>query len=189
MDYKGNLYNAEFKTNELSLRYNENLLNYNDLDILVIGDSFTADPYSSNELMWYSILAKELSSHFDIKIKVLAGGGGGYSNTQELILTNKLKKVLNPKIFILQFCTNDWGSNLYEIEKESSYNQFIYRPFISKDGKFYFHQSIMGKILRNKFLAESKIINRILYEYTLRNNKKKIQNKSKKKEKELFNQS
>jgi lysophospholipase L1-like esterase len=169
---RGIPYKVDYKTNNIGLRYNnDNEKNLKDIDVLVIGDSFTADPYSSNDLMWYSILTNELSLKFNKKINVLSGGGGGYANTQQLILTNKLKDLIKPKIFILQFCVNDFGANVFEIEKNGTFNQYIYRPFLINN-EFVFESSFVGKILRTKFIANSKILGRILYEFTLWKNKR-----------------
>ena len=59
-DFKGNIYEALLETNKYSLRFNKNVTTTNP-DILVIGDSFVADPYASNDKMWFSILADQIS--------------------------------------------------------------------------------------------------------------------------------
>ena len=184
---KGIPYKVDYRTNSIGLRYNDDDgKNLKDIDVLIIGDSFTADPYSSNDLMWYSILTNELSLKYKKKINVLAGGGGGYANIQQLILTNKLKDLINPKIFILQFCSNDFGANVYDIEKNGSFNQYIYRPFLI-DNEFVFESSFIGKILRTKFIADSKILGRVLYEFTLWKNKRPQDKEYLKNKEELIN--
>lgn len=164
-DFLGNEFISNFKTNKYSLRYNLKDNEIEKTDILVIGDSFTADPYVSNEKMWYSVIAQNISSEQNRHIKVMAGGGGGYATSQELLLSRRLSKIINPKIFILQFCSNDWGANIYDIEKNSSnLNQFVRRPFIENNNIIY-DQSLLSKIFRQKYFSESKILNKLLYIY------------------------
>jgi lysophospholipase L1-like esterase len=186
-DSLGAEYISNIRTNKYGLRYNSENSKNNDvqkIDILVIGDSFTADPYVSNEKMWYSVIAKNISSEKKKNINIMAGGGGGYTTSQELLLSRRLSKIIKPDIFILQFCSNDWGANIYEVEKNSNQlNQFIRRPFIINN-KIIYDQSLLSVIFRQKYVSESKILNKLLNIY---NNKvylkkiKKITSKEKNK--------
>ena len=164
-DSLGNEYISNIKTNKYNLRYNLDHSDIKKIDILVIGDSFTADPYASNEKMWYSVIAENISSEKKKHIKVMAGGGGGYTPSQELLLSIRLSKIIKPKVFILQFCSNDWGANIYDIERDgNTLNQFIIRPFIVNNSIIY-DQSLLSKIFRQKYISESKVLNKLLYIY------------------------
>jgi len=57
-DFYNQSYEVNFKTDSSGLRPFGDL-SKNSKKILIIGDSFSNDPYSSNEKMWYAILAKK----------------------------------------------------------------------------------------------------------------------------------
>jgi hypothetical protein len=180
-DFKGNIYEVLLETNKYSLRFNKNV-NTTNPDILVIGDSFVADPYASNDKMWFSVLADKMSKKQNKPIIVFAGGGGGYATYQEFLLSQRLSKILTPKIFILQFCSNDFGANIYEIEKNfTNLNQSLRRPY-PKEEKSFFESSLIAKITRLPIIGDSKIYNYLLW----RISKLNILNNSKK-NKMLFN--
>jgi hypothetical protein len=61
---KGSKYSAHFQTNQFGFRTYGN--NHSDSKkILVLGDSFTGDSFSSNNKAWFSVLASNIE-----KIKV-----------------------------------------------------------------------------------------------------------------------
>jgi hypothetical protein len=43
-------------------------------------------------------------------------GSGGYSTLQEFLFLNRINKKYEYGTFILQFCSNDFKSNLFEAE-------------------------------------------------------------------------
>lgn len=175
-DLKGNIYQALLETNKYSLRFNKNINTANP-DILVIGDSFVADPYVSNDKMWFSILADQISKKENKPMIVYAGGGGGYATYQEYLLSQRLSKILKPKIFILQFCSNDFGANIYEIEKKNSnLNEFLRRPY-PKNEKSFFENSFIAKITRSKLIGESKIYNKLLWRISIFKNSNNLKKK------------
>ena len=69
-------YTVKFLTNARGSRYYGNEQDA-EIKILVIGDSATNGPYASNDLMWFSILAKDLQVKLNKKIYVEAIGSGG----------------------------------------------------------------------------------------------------------------
>lgn len=89
-DFYNNDYIVNFITNEDGLRPFGNE-NKEGKKILILGDSFTMDPYASNNDMWYAILAKELSKN-KTNYYGYAAGAGGYGTLQQFILLEKIKK-------------------------------------------------------------------------------------------------
>mgnify|MGYP000495241162 CR=1 FL=1 len=165
-DQRKNTYEAKIETNKYSLRFN-NKKKTNRPDILVIGDSFVADPYVSNEKMWFSILAHEISKKENREVTVLAGGGGGFATYQEFLLSQRLSRILKPKIFILQFCSNDFGANVFEVENSKSvYNTILRRPYPINE-KSLFNSSLLAKVARTPIIGDSKIFNYLLFRYGL----------------------
>jgi hypothetical protein len=76
-------YKALITTNELGLRESGRKDNPQ-LTILVLGDSFTADPVAGNEDMWYVAASRDLERLSGLEknsIRTLAGGGSGYGKT------------------------------------------------------------------------------------------------------------
>ena len=54
-------YYSNYETNENGLIEYKTKTNYDkDINILIIGDSFSTDPLSSNNKFWYSVMADEL---------------------------------------------------------------------------------------------------------------------------------
>jgi len=108
-DFAGREYPVVHKTNSLGLRAAG--ADNSDLTFLVLGDSFTADPTASNNQMWFATFAQQLESVTGRKIRVFAGGGGGYGTYQNLLLLESLMPALKFDALILQFCENDYQNN------------------------------------------------------------------------------
>jgi lysophospholipase L1-like esterase len=129
--------------------------------ILVVGDSFTMDPYVGNDEMWYSILANKIEENTGQDVKVLAFGGGAYGNLQQLMLLQRHKESIDnfsPNIFILQFCLNDFANNSFNIEKASfSISQYMRRPYLVND-KIYYYDGLLSYFFQKNILTrESRI--------------------------------
>jgi len=167
-DLYGQTYNVKFEVDD------KGIVNLGDqknisLSILVLGDSFSLDPYVSKEKMWYGILQTELKKNFKKNIAINVIGAGGYGNLQEYLLMKKLN--LKNNLVILQFCSNDFDNNILEIEKiNGSINQYSRRPYLNSKNEIYYDQSFFSKLLRTKYLGESRILNKIFFWYG--NNKK-----------------
>ena len=129
-DLYGKTYTVDFKTNKYGMR--EYGKQNSDLKILVIGDSYVAEPTASNNDMWYSVFAKKFELYTNKKIHVLAGGSSGWSTFQQYLLIKEIKKSYDPDLFILQFCENDFSANLYNLEKLGLLRQqFLNRPYVN----------------------------------------------------------
>ena len=159
-DFYGEKYNVNFKTQKNGIiTYGKNNIN----EILVIGDSFSTDPYVSTDKMWYSIFAEKLKKIKDIDIKVNVIGAGGYGTFQQYLLLKRLKSNFKPKLIIIQFCTNDFENNYLKSEKlTGSINQYSRRPYF-QNAKIEYSQDNVSKLLRFKLIGQSRIINKILF--------------------------
>jgi lysophospholipase L1-like esterase len=133
--------------------------------ILVLGDSFTADPTASDNRMWFASMAERLAARTGKPLRdfyVLAGGGGGWGTYQNLLLSRKLSRTVKPDLFVLEFCSNDFQNNLLEWEREGVVRaQYMRRPFASLyDDRPKYAEGLLAKIYRS-FLGESRLFNRI----------------------------
>lgn len=140
-------------------------------NILVIGDSYTAGPFASNNRMYYSYIKEELEKkgHF---FNWYVAGGGGYGTLQQYLLIKKYFDEINPTIIIHQFCENDFENNTKQIEKNSIlYSQYYFRPYLIND-KIVYDNSFKGKLYKffyhNSYLY--KRIDKILTNHRYRNN-------------------
>ena len=108
-------------------------LNSTKKKILVIGDSYTGGPYSSNDKMYYSIVKNNLLERdFDYEWFVM--GAGGYGTAQQVIMLSEYFNKIKPDVILHQFCVNDFFDNSLEISKLStSHNQYYRRPYIIND--------------------------------------------------------
>ncbi len=160
----GNEYSAHFQTNEFGARtYGDN--SKDSLKILVLGDSFTGDAFSSNDQAWFAVFAKKIENNrtnFSNSVTVWAGGSGGYGTLQELMVARRLKTVFYPDILILQFCSNDFGDNHLQWQSHSVLRQlYLRRPFMNMEGKIEFSQDTLAPIYRSFLFQNSRIINKI----------------------------
>ena len=115
------------------------------IQILVLGDSFTAGAYASNDKMWFARLVEELAKQSGRSIDdfyVRAGGAGGYGTYQNVVLSKQYATKLKPTLFIHQFCSNDYENNHYELEADSIYwGQYLLRPYASLNNDLTRHHS------------------------------------------------
>lgn len=161
-DLYGKKYTVDFKTNNYGMR--EYGKQNSDIKILVIGDSYVAEPTASNNDMWYSVFAQKFELHTNKKIHVLAGGSSGWSTFQQYLLIKEIKRSYDPDLFILQFCENDFSANLYSLEKLGLLRQqFLNRPYVNfvdknlisiKENSFF---SRVFRFLVNNFRVFSKL--------------------------------
>jgi hypothetical protein len=133
--------------------------------ILVLGDSVTVDPNASDDRMWYARMTQRLAERTGRPLRdfyVLAGGGGGWSTYQNLLLSERLSRKIKPDLFVLEFSSNNFRNNVYGWERESVVRaQFMRRPFASLDGKGPKYESgLVAKFYRS-ILGESRIFGRI----------------------------
>jgi lysophospholipase L1-like esterase len=159
----GKEYSAHFITNQYGFRaYGDS--NEKSLKILVLGDSFTGDAFSSNEQAWFSVIAQKLEANkkqFPNSVTVWAGGSGGYGTLQELILAKRIKNVFNPDALILQFCSNDFGDNHLQWQSNTVLRQlYLRRPYMNIDGRIEFSQDILAPLYRSFLFQNSRLINK-----------------------------
>lgn len=160
----GEQYSAHYESNTLGLRtYGQHTKNAT--KFLVIGDSFTMEPYAGNNQMWYSAMADSLEASGFLEnqgIHISAGGGGGWGTLQELLLLKQVLNDVNPDIFILQFCSNDFINNHFEWEQGNiTRSQKYRRPYQSLDGSIKYSDSFLAPLWRNPILGQSKIFNQL----------------------------
>lgn len=159
-------YSSTVETNDLGLRrFRSSGKDATPFRILVLGDSYTMDPYASDAQMWWAVLAKRLvqSENATLEsVEVMAGGAGGYGTLQNLLLARRLKakKLPQPDFFILQFCSNDFVNNHREWEATTIvHNQAFSRPYYEVSGAVRFSDHILAPIWRLSFLQHSRLFN------------------------------
>ena len=165
---EGKNYLVNFSTNNLGMRnYITNPNKPSELKIFVFGDSFTSDPYASNNKMWYSEIANLIYKNHKKNTSVFSMGAGGYGNLQQLISIQKLKeKKFNfddVNLVIFQFCNNDFKNNSRSIEKKlNAFNQYSRRPYL-EDKKIIYDNSLISNFLRMPIIGDSRIVNKFFF--------------------------
>jgi lysophospholipase L1-like esterase len=162
----GSAYSASIETNELGLRsFNSSGKGAAPFRILVLGDSYSMDPYASDAQMWWAVLAEQLALDPNLtsdKVEVLAGGAGGYGTLQNLLLARRLKanQLPQPDLFVLQFCSNDFVNNHREWEATTIvHNQAFSRPYYEANDAIRFSDHILAPIWRTPFAHHSRLFN------------------------------
>lgn len=170
-DFYGNKYSVEFTTQKNGIiSYGEE----NNTQILIIGDSFSADPYVSINKMWHGVLKDKLKKDLNLNVNIKVIGAGGYGTLQQYLLLKRFVSKLNPKLIIFQFCTNDFNNNYLDIEKlTGTINQYSRRPYLSDD-KIIYSDGYISKFLRLKYIGQSRIINKIVFLLFQKKNKATI---------------
>jgi hypothetical protein len=159
----GKEYSVSFATNDQALRVFGSAKA--PIKILVLGDSFTADPYASNDRMWYVAMIKSLAPRLhrpESDFTLMGAGGGGWGTYQNLLLSEDLATRIKPDLFVLQFCSNDFQNNSYEWESKGVVRgQFMRRPFFdAQTGRPKYATGLMAEIYRS-FAGELRLFNRI----------------------------
>ena len=158
-------YKALITTNELGLRESGRKDNPQ-LTILILGDSFTADPVAGNEDMWYVAASRDLERLSGLEknsIRTLGGGGGGYGTLQELLLLKQLKQKISPDLLVLQFSsTTDFMDNHLGVASHGILrSQIMRRPYYSADGTIKYFDSPFAWLWRSPPTGDSKIFNKL----------------------------
>jgi len=87
---------------------------------LVIGDSFTEGLGLKSEELWFAEVAAAQPTS-----RLIAYGGLGYGTLQELmVLRRYLGEGNEPRLVVLQLCSNDIINNSFELESQS----YLQRP-------------------------------------------------------------
>lgn len=131
--FKRKKYNAVYKSSNVRGFREFGKLNSKNESILVIGDSLTGGPHTSNEKMYYSVI-KDIFDDNNINLEWFVTGTGGYGTVQHFLLLEKYFKIIKPSIILHQFCVNDFFDNSIEISKLStSHDQYYRRPFFENN--------------------------------------------------------
>jgi lysophospholipase L1-like esterase len=100
--------------------------------VLFLGDSFTHAEDVSDENTYFGILKRVLS------IETFTFGCKGYGTLQEYMILDKWFDEIRPDIIVIQFCSNDFINNYYELELRSKcHNNGMRRPYLTKNGIIY----------------------------------------------------
>ena len=160
----GKNYLASFRTNESGLRTFGGS-GRAPVTVLVLGDSFTADPYASNDRMWYASMTERLAKRTQRPsrdFQVLAGGAGGWGTYQNFLLAQSLSRTAKPDLFVLQFCSNDFQNNSYEWESQGvARGQYMRRPFASIGTQLPMYASGIAGAIYRSWLGQSRLLNKI----------------------------
>jgi lysophospholipase L1-like esterase len=117
-------YPIEISTNSFGFRNTGNPVISN-IAILFIGDSFTQSVEVSDSKTFYSILERQLNT------KVSAIGMAGYGTLQESLILEEYLDEIDPKVVVLQFCSNDFIDNEIELERKAIYYVGEKRPYLN----------------------------------------------------------
>lgn len=98
--------------------------------VFFIGDSFTQAIEVSDDQTYFRRLGDSLN------LEVFAYGARGYGTLQEWMILKRYLPEINPDIVVLQFCSNDFINNHFELEHNSLYNNNRRRrPYFNAGGK------------------------------------------------------
>ena len=122
IDSDGVEYRVDYSTNEIGSRL------WGDPSssrpkVMIVGDSFTDAQEVSNDKTYYAVLESQMD------VEVFAYGVGGYGTLQEWLKTKDLLKHVQPDIYILQFCSNDFVNNSMASEAMSVVESQKTRPY------------------------------------------------------------
>ncbi len=128
--------------------------------VLVLGDSYTGEPYASDDQMWYAAFIRRLAALTNRPLDdfyVVAAASGGYGTLQSLMLAEEIKRSYAPTLLLHQFCDNDFSNNSFEQERKSVVlNQWMLRPYLGKDREtVVFHEGALARLYRTMLFRSS----------------------------------
>ena len=101
--------------------------------VFFIGDSFTQAIEVSDDRTYFSLLADSLG------FEPFAYGCRGFSTLQEWMLLEKYLPLVKPDVVVLQFCSNDFLNNQFELERHSLLNNNRRRrPYLGAGGPIFY---------------------------------------------------
>jgi len=113
--------------------------------LLIIGDSFTQAVNVTTGKTYGALLGDSLD------MEVFSYGAGGFGTLQELLVLQDVVETIDPHVVLLQFCSNDFINNSFELESRSTINNNrLVRPYSTADGGVV-HRN---PFYRNEFLAK-----------------------------------
>ena len=119
-------------------------------NIFFIGDSFTQAVEVGNAESFYEILKDSLD------FNLFAYGMSGFGTLQEKIILDIYAEKIKPDLVVLQFCTNDFIDNYYELNRECNYKINSTRPYQQLDKSIIYKNpfSTFERLISNsKFLT------------------------------------
>lgn len=121
--------------------------------ILVLGDSYSGEPYASNDQMWYAAFVRRLAALTNRPVTdffVVAAASGGYGTLQSLLLAQEVKTFYAPTLLVHQFCDNDFDNNSFDVEQKSVVlNQRMLRPYLAADREtIIWRESALARLYR-----------------------------------------
>ncbi len=93
--------------------------------LLFVGDSFTQAEDATDDSTYFSVLSRTLDA------ELFAYGVGGYGSLQEMMILTKYIAQIKPDLVIIQFTSNDFINNCYNLEYRSIQNSGTIRPYLT----------------------------------------------------------
>ena len=146
----GLTYHVDYSTDNHGFRFSDRDwfvdIEKNSPRLLVIGDSFTAEPYTSDRDAWFAYI------HHRLHMKVYAYGIGGSGTFQQTLALKEVLKTSKPDLIILQACLNDISDNdPANIFVSPIRNQVLRRPYLSSAGGSFVAEGYYPRIYRALF--------------------------------------
>jgi len=101
--------------------------------VFFLGDSFTQAVEVSGDKTYYGVIGELLG------VEVFAYGAGGFGTLQQYMVLDRYVDQIAPDMVVLQFCSNDFINNHYELELRSvSNNNGMRRPYLNAEGEVFY---------------------------------------------------
>ncbi len=140
----GEEYKVKYKTNEYGFKaFGELTPRKGRKKVLFIGDSFTHAREVSNGRAYYDLLGESIG------VEIFAYGCGGYGTLQEYMIIDEYIDMIDPDCVVLQYCSNDFINNSYELELRSYWNNNgLTRPYLMENGDIVYALPKKGAAIR-----------------------------------------
>lgn len=127
-DYSGKPYDCVYTTDDKGFRKYGNPAS-DRYKVLFIGDSFTQAEEVSSDSTYYAVAGRHAP------IEVFGIGVGAFGTLQESMLLKRIIADVRPNLVVLQFTSNDFINNCYELENRSIQNCGTTRPYLNMQDK------------------------------------------------------
>jgi lysophospholipase L1-like esterase len=122
--------------------------------VLFIGDSFTQAVNIPTDKTYAALLSKAL------QVEVFSYGGGAFGTLQELMVLEDVIDRINPDVVVLQFCSNDFINNSFELESKSTINNLRWvRPYLSPSGEIVYRNPVFTSAFLSDLWQTSRLFN------------------------------
>jgi hypothetical protein len=141
---------------------------YDRLNLVVLGDSYSFGTGVSDGEEYPSVLGRALEPDYD----VINLGVGGHGLTQEIRRFYEFGILYEPKVVLLQFCSNDPSDNIYNLVTEVRHGRFIFKDtnnpiawikkylsksIIQKSQLYNFIRGEMFRYIRSRVVVDARI--------------------------------